>query len=244
MAARRPPAKKAPAKKSPPKRTVTKQAGPKREDQVLKLRNDGTGFEAIAKELRFRDAAGAHSAYERALAKSLPDPPEVSKRAELERIRKAEEKLWPVADRGNLAAIARLVLLDLERQAVTRDQLVLAVDEAGPIETATAVEVHRLADAAPALAATALVLARTVDATSEPGPRATVARELRMHMAQLRGLAGTNPAYTKPPATQPPTEAGDGEGGKPDGGGAVVPESKLDELRRRAAARAREGGAG
>lgn len=231
--------KKAAAKPAPPKKRSAPPAS-KRDDQVLKLHHQGLTFEEIAKKLRIRDAAGAHTAYERALAKALPDPPETTKRAELERMRAAEEELWPKAERGDLAAITKLVSLDLERQVVSRDQLHLTNDRSlGPVEKATLDEVRRLSEAAPALAATALILARAVDDTDEPGPKATVSRELRMHMSQLRGLAGTNPKFDRAPA--PPSDGDDGKK-KPKKGGEVVPETKLEQLRMRAAQRAREVG--
>lgn len=238
------PAKKAAArstKKKPAAKRSTSVPS-KRDDQVLQLHGKGNTFEEIAKKLRFRDAAAAHAAYERALAKGLPDPPDVTKRAELERIRELEEKLWPKAATGDLAAIAQLVRLDLERQAVSRDQLHLTHDrELGPVEKATLIEVTRLSEAAPALAATALILARAVDETEEPNPRATVSRELRMHMSQLRGLAGTNPKFHRPPPSSDdgPGEDKDGKDTK-SGGGSVVPETRLEQLRRQAAERARE----
>lgn len=238
MATRKAPDKKAAAKKAPAKKTASRRPAPKRDDQVLQLRTKkGLSLEAIAKRLRFRDVAAAHAAYERALAKALPDPPEKTKREILEQIREAEDELWPLAEGGDLGAIAQLVQLDIERQIVSRDQLYLTGDRVGPVEAATQKEVSRLSEAAPALAAAALVLSRTVDDTLEPGPRATVARELRMAMSQLRGLAGTNPAFGRPTPTPEPVPATKGKSR------VVVPESELDALRRRAAERAAQGGA-
>lgn len=233
MTARKPPAKKAAAKK----KTAARRQAPKRDDQVLKLRTGGLSLEAIAKKLRFRDVAAAHAAYERALASALPEPPDKTKREILDRIRSAEEDLWPDAEVGDLAAIAQLVDLDIERQIVSRDQLYLAGDMVGPVEAATQKEVARLSDAAPALAAQALVLSRTVDQTEEPGPKARVSQELRISMSQLRGLAGTNPAYRPTPSPDPAPAT---KGKKPR---VVVPESELDTLRRRAAERAAAEGA-
>lgn len=241
MTERKPPAKKAATKKAPPaKKAAPRRPAPKRDDQVLQLRTKkGLSLEAIAKRLRFRDVAAAAAAYERALAKALPEPPDKTKREVLDRIRAAEDELWEQAEDGDLAAIAQLVNLDIERQIVSRDQLYLSGDRVGPVEAATQKEVSRLSEAAPALAAAALVLSKTVDDTLEPGPRATVAREHRMAMSQLRGLAGTNPAFGRPPTPTPepvPTTKGKKR--------VVVPESELDALRRRAAERAAQGGAG
>lgn len=236
MTPKKPPAKKTAAKR--PAKKAARRPAPKRDDQVLQLRTKkGLSLEEISKKLRFRDVGAAHAAYERALAAALPEPPEKTKREVLERIRAAEDELWADAEDGDLAAIAQLVELDIERQIVSRDQLYLAGDLVGPVETATQKEVARLSDAAPALAAQALVLSRTVDQTEEPGPKARVSQELRISMSQLRGLAGTNPAY-RPGPTPDPAPAPKGTPKKPR---VVVPESELDMLRRRAAERAAQG---
>ncbi|MFW6776085.1 hypothetical protein ACOACO_17510 [Nocardioides sp. CPCC 205120] len=210
-----------------------------RDAKVLELRRAGLGFDTIAKQLRFRDAAGAHAAYERALAEAVPLTIDDRRRLELERLERLQTPLWPKAMKGDLAAVAELGRLARERMAISRtDPLPQDVDrKPGPIEAATREECERLAKNAPALAAAALTLARCVDdAGGDAGATATAARELRMTMSQLRGLAGYAPAAQRPAPA-------DGE--DPDGGGGtkgkVVPETKLDELRRRAQERQERG---
>lgn len=224
------PAKRAAAaKKSPAKRAPARRTPAVRDAKVVLERGKGKSFEAIAKQLRMRDATAAHAAYERGLAKVLPPTPEEQRRDDLARIREAEDEQWPKAETGDLAAFAALVDLELERRHLLQGDVPIETTRViGPIEAATAGECHRLTDVAPALAATALVLARVVDEhTDEPGHTATAARELRMHMSQLRGLAGT-----RPPQQQPHGDPDDGAAKQT--GRVVVPKTKLDELRERA----------
>lgn len=204
-----------------------------RDGQVLELRRAGLGFDAIAKQLKFRDATSAHVAYERALAETMPPPIDERRHLELERLERLQTPLWPKAMKGDLAAVAELARLTQERMRIARnDPLPDQGDrKPGAVEAATREECDRLAKNAPALAAAAITLSRTVDeASGDPGALATAARELRMTMSQLRGLAGFAPGTAKP---DPSDEEKDGEGK-----GKVVPESKLEELRRKARERA------
>lgn len=252
-----------PVKKSPSPKKTTRQTPAARDRRVLELRGKGKTFQAIAKQLRFRDVAAVHAAYERALTVRMPETPDRVRRAQLDLVTVQELKLWPKAESGDLAAITGLVELVLERQRIQAAPAPLeSKRQPGPIETATKQEADRLADVAPALAATALVLARVVDDhTDEPGHTATAARELRMHMSQLRGLAGTRP----PPQRQETTPPDDGQDKDQDKDKATGTEGKdaakeatvdelealrqraeattvdeLEALRQRAAERARE----
>lgn len=236
-----PPAKKPAARKkaAAKKATRPRQSPAARDRRVLELRQDGKTFEEISKALRIRDVTAVNASYERALAEQMPETPDRVRRSQLDQVTAQEETLWPLAEDGDLAAIAGLVELVLERQRI---QAAPAPHESkrqlGPIEEATKQEVDRLFEVAPALAATALVLARVVDTnTDQPGHTATASRELRMHMSQLRGLAGTRPPQQQGP---PPTEDQDSSSaeGKGDAKGATV--TQLDLLRQRAAERARE----
>jgi hypothetical protein len=230
-----PPAKKPAAgkKAAAKKATRARQSPAARDRRVLQLRHQGKTFEEISKALRIRDVALVHGAYERALVVHMPETPDKVRRAQLDQVTAQEESFWPLAEDGDLAAIAALVELVLERQRIQAAPAPLeSKRQLGPIETATKQEVDRLFDVAPALAATALVLARVADSnTDEPGHTATAARELRMHMSQLRGLAGTRPPQQQQPSTPPPDDEGKGP---------VATVTELDLLRQRAAERARE----
>ncbi|HTW17068.1 MAG TPA: hypothetical protein VMF51_18200 [Nocardioides sp.] len=237
-AAKKSTAKKAPAKKATAAKKTTKRAPAKkaaaprvtaRDRNVLELRRAGVPFDVIADRLNFRDVSTAHASYLRALAGSLPPARDEAKALEVDRLEKLQTVLWPKALKGDLKAMAQLVDVAQERMRIISTDPLPVTDQLGPIETATAEEVDRLRTAAPALAAAALVLARVVDEhRGDPNATATAARELRMTMSQLRGLAGT----TRTPMPSGGGDAPDGEGsGK---GGSVT---WLDELRQRSGRR-------
>lgn len=232
------PAKKAATKKPPTKPAVTKKAAPRkrtarkpaaprvtaRDRQVLELRRAGVTFDVIAEQLKFRDVATAHASFLRALSGTLPAPRDEAKRLELDRLDRLQTTLWPKALRGDLQAVDRLVTAAQERVRIVSTDPLPLTEERGPIETATSEECDRLRTAAPALAAAALVLARVVDEhRADPNATATAARELRMTMSQLRGLAG-NTRTPKP-------SGGDTKPGEGSGKGGTV--TWLDELRQR-----------
>ena len=225
---KKPAAKKAATRKSPASRKATAKTAAARptarDRQVLELRRAGVGLDLIAEQMKFRDVAAAHAAFLRALTADLPPPRDEAKRLELDRLDRLQAALWPKAMRGDLAAIDRLVTISQDRLRIVSTDPLPVDEKLGPIETATAQECERLRSAAPALAAAALVLARVVDENrGDPNATATAARELRMTMSQLRGLAGT----TRTPQTSAgDTPAGEGSGRK----GAVT---WLDELRTR-----------
>lgn len=232
------PTKKATPKKAPPrtrgsatpkKRTSaprTRRADA-RDKQVLELRRAGVRLDVIAAQLKFRDVVAAHDAYERALHATLPQTVEEGRRLELERLDQLQTRLWPKALRGDLAAMDRLFTIAHARmQLLSRSDPLPETGKRhrGLIETATFEETERLKKNAPALAAAALELARQCDDTKgEPGLLATAARELRMTMSQLRGLAGLEPPNRN--GAPPP------DGDKDKSGGTVVPPSRLEGLR-------------
>lgn len=248
-AAKRPAAKKstAPARKRPAKKTAA--APPRvtpRDRKVVQRRQAGKALSAIARELKYRDAAAAHQAYERALDQTLPPPPEQQRRLELQQLGDREDVLWPKADAGSLAAIHELAQIHLERsrlKATGPAHQQQGPRRLGPVETATAQECEGLAKNAPSLAAAAIVLARLVDNTPEDGVAyAAAARELRMSMSNLRGLAGLQAPDGRSEEDQaaeggprPGDHAATGRGGNAaeKGGRVVVEPSRLQQLRER-----------
>lgn len=241
-AARKAPAKatarKAAAKKAaarPAKKTTAKAAASRRpkppvddprNSQVLELRRAGVAMDAIAKQLGYPSVEAAHEALIAALDATLPPPPDEAKRLELDRLDRLQVPLWAKALRGDLAAYDRIARIMAERQRVVSTDPLPPTDKRGPIETATADECERLKDNAPALAAAALVLARVVDEnTGDAAAVSTAARELRITMSQLRGLAGAGHPVPATPERPSP------EGEKPKKPATV---SWLDELRERA----------
>lgn len=230
-AAKKAAAKKAPAKKTTAKKTSRKKAPPRvsqRDRQVLELRRGGVPLDVIAEQMKFRDAAAAHAAYLRALDGTMPAARDEAKRLELDRLDKLQTVLWPKALRGDLQALDRLVGTAQERMRLISTDPLPDPEQLGPIETATREECASLDGVAPALAAAAIVLARVVDENrTDAGATATAARELRMTMTQLRGLAG-NVQTPKPSGGETPDGEGTGKGGTV---------TWLDELRQRQSAR-------
>lgn len=240
------PTKKAVAKKASPRKkpaarktaaAARKKPAPPKDDpkasQVLELRRAGVALDVIAQQLGYTTVDAAHDALVAALDATLPPTPDEAKRLELDRLDRLQVPLWSKALRGDLAAVDRIARLITERQKVVSTDPLPPTDERGPIEAATAIECERLKANAPALAAAALVLARIVDESKDDANAAsTAARELRITMSQLRGLAGTAP-----------TGQQGGTAPTPDGPGPDKPPKKpatvswLDELRERSEAR-------
>lgn len=78
----------------------------RREQQVLKLRAKGLGFDQIAAQLGYANRSSAHKAYKRALAargEQLTD--EEARELELHRLELMHAAVWPAASRGDLAAV-------------------------------------------------------------------------------------------------------------------------------------------
>lgn len=219
-AKRTPAAKKTAAKRTTPvKKSAAKTTGRRRNpqpkddplrSQVLELRRAGVAMDVIAKQLGYPSVQAAHDALVAALDATLQPTPDEEKRLLLDRLDRLQTSLWTKAMRGDLGAFAALERIMSDRHRIVSTDPLPPNDQRGPIETATADECARLKPVAPALAAAALVLARIVDENkTDAGAAATAARELRITMSQLRGLAGLAHPGAQP-GTQPP--AGDDPG--------------------------------
>jgi hypothetical protein len=223
------PTKKTVARKAPAKRAPRPRRPTARDKQVLELRRAGVPFDKIATQLRYPTPDAAADAFERALAETLPQPAEQVRQLELDRLERLMTPLWPRAMRGDHAAIAQLMGLSVQRTHVAADGRPLPEADKGkdgPNEKATKAEIARLHVRESQLSASALHLARGLDKTDEGSvASATLARELRMTMQTLRGLAGTASAPTS---------------GSDQGTGTVVPQSRLQEAREKAQLEATE----
>jgi hypothetical protein len=144
---------------------------------------------------------------------------------EHDRLDRIQAMLWPKALRGDAESLDRLMRV-LEQRSKGPRPLDNRDDRiAGPVERGTDEEVGRLKKHAPALAAAALVLARAVDDNAgDPEKAASIARELRISMTQLRGLAGTR-------ADGDAEDEAETRAAAVGGRGVVVPQSRLAELR-------------
>lgn len=83
-----------------------------KENEVVQLRLEGKDFDAIAREVGYRDRSGAWKAYQKALARqSVEETIEDERRLELARINELQASIFPAAQRGDLAAHDRVLKL-------------------------------------------------------------------------------------------------------------------------------------
>lgn len=218
-------AAKAPS--TPPRRRGRKPAPDRRLLQVLELRRKGMSFAEIAKKLKYSSADLAFRAFEQAIQMLEITSIANTRLLQLEQLTQLQSALWPDASTGDPKALD-LMLKVMDRQASIPPPLDNRSDrELGPVEAATKKETAKLVEHAPALAAAVLVLARSVDDNaSDPKSAEKSARELRISMTQLRGLAGTRMPEDKEPTTPQPRK------GAKKAAAVVVPESRLEALRR------------
>jgi hypothetical protein len=192
---------------------------------VLDARRGGASWRAIATELEYPDPAAAERAFAQAM--QMLEVTSVANQILLEhdRLDRIQAMLWPKALRGDAESLDRLMRV-LEQRSKGPRPLDNRDDRiAGPVERGTDEEVGRLKKHAPALAAAALVLARAVDDNAgDPEKAASIARELRISMTQLRGLAGTR-------ADGDAEDEAETRAAAVGGRGVVVPQSRLAELR-------------
>ncbi len=87
-----------------------------RKRQALELRRAGFGFVAIAEKLGYRSVSGAYGAVMRGLKETLREPADDLRKMELERLDRAQVAIWQAVQRGNTAAIDRLIRI-MERRA-------------------------------------------------------------------------------------------------------------------------------
>lgn len=91
-----------------------------KEDQVVRLRLAGMGFDAIARQVGYRDRSGAWKAYKKALARRTQPIDEEHCREddvnlELARLDEMQSRIWARAMRGDLAAFDRVLKIIAQR---------------------------------------------------------------------------------------------------------------------------------
>lgn len=189
---------------------------------VVDARRGGASWHAIAESLRFPDAAAAEALFAQAMDSLRVSSVTSQVRLEHERLDRLQATFWPKALRGDVDALNALFRV-LEQRAARPRALDHSEDRLpGPTERAAKREVERLEKHAPALAAAALILARAVDDNAgDPDLAIVAARELRISMTQLRGLAGSRPDDDAGDPTERPAASGD----------VVVPAGRLEALR-------------
>lgn len=87
-----------------------------KEAKVLDLRRAGFTFQRIAEEVGYRQASGAQRAYNRIMARNIPQAPEEHRQQELDRLDRMQVALWPRAMKGDDKAINTIIRL-MERRA-------------------------------------------------------------------------------------------------------------------------------
>ena len=87
-----------------------------KEIKVLELRRAGLTWQRIAEETGYADHTGAYAAYKRAIKRTMQQPADELREAELDRIDRLQLALWPKAMKGDNASINTIVRL-MERRA-------------------------------------------------------------------------------------------------------------------------------
>jgi hypothetical protein len=87
-----------------------------KEAKVLDLRRAGFTFQRIAEEVGYNQASGAQRAYNRIMARNIPQAPEEHRQQELDRLDRMQVALWPRAMKGDDKAINTIIRL-MERRA-------------------------------------------------------------------------------------------------------------------------------
>ncbi|WP_435199553.1 hypothetical protein [Janibacter sp. GS2] len=82
-----------------------------KENQVVALRLEGKDFDAIAREVGYRDRSGAWKAYQKALTRReiATETHEDERRLELARLDELQASIFQAAQRGDLAAHDRVL---------------------------------------------------------------------------------------------------------------------------------------
>ena len=76
-----------------------------REIRVLEERRAGLTFHAIAQRVGYADASGAYLAYKRAIQRTMQQPADELRTAELDRLDRLQLAAWPNAMRGDNKSI-------------------------------------------------------------------------------------------------------------------------------------------
>jgi len=87
-----------------------------KELKVLELRRAGLTWQRIAEEIGYKDHTGAYAAYKRAIKRTMQQPADELRQAELDRIDRLQLAAWPKAMKGNERSILVVVKL-MERRA-------------------------------------------------------------------------------------------------------------------------------
>jgi hypothetical protein len=87
-----------------------------KERKVLELRLSGITFELIAKQVGFASAGACYNAYKRALVRTLQEPADAVREAEVARLDRLMQGVWIAALRGEVRSV-EAVLRIMDRRA-------------------------------------------------------------------------------------------------------------------------------
>lgn len=121
-------------------------AAREKEDQVVRLRLAGMGFDAIAGQVGYRDRSGAWKAYKKALDRRTQPIDEEHSREddvnlELARLDEMQSRIWARAMRGDLAAFDRVLKIIAQRDKLQHRYHAPAMTSTGPTTTGDGVVV-------------------------------------------------------------------------------------------------------
>ena len=88
----------------------------RREYEVLEFRRAGMTWHRIAERVGYATPSGAHAAYMRAMKRTLQEPADQVRQAEVDRLDRMQLALWPKAMRGEVNAVATILRV-MERRA-------------------------------------------------------------------------------------------------------------------------------
>jgi transposase-like protein len=100
-------------------RLANRIASHERKLQALELRKAGASYSAIAQQVGYRSASGAHAAVKAALKATLREPADDVRNLELERLDAALLAIWRRVTSGDFAAIDRLLGIINSRAKLT-----------------------------------------------------------------------------------------------------------------------------
>lgn len=87
-----------------------------RELKVLELRRAGLTWQRIAEQVGYADHSGAYMAYKRAMKRTLQQPADELRQAEIDRLDRLQLAAWPRAMNGDNASITTIIRI-MERRA-------------------------------------------------------------------------------------------------------------------------------
>ena len=87
-----------------------------KEHKVLELRRAGLTWQRIAEQVGYADHTGAYAAYKRAMKRTLQEPADELRQAEIDRLDRLQLAIWPRAMNGDNSSVVTILRI-MERRA-------------------------------------------------------------------------------------------------------------------------------